>query len=85
MPVWRPRVNKDKAHFCHGRRECQRGVPRGNAKGPTCKVTVLGRVAMPLVSKGTTWRKGCALLMVFGVLHVSNMQRWKWQQSKLLQ
>ncbi|KAJ6870059.1 hypothetical protein NC652_035844 [Populus alba x Populus x berolinensis] len=57
MHAWRPHVENDKARFCLGPRECQRGGPRGIAVGPTWNVTVFGRGWLPVPRR----RKGCAL------------------------
>jgi hypothetical protein len=57
MHAWRPHVKNDKARFCLGPRECQRGGPRGIVVGPTWNVTVFGRGAIPLVSNGATEEK----------------------------
>lgn len=73
MHAWRPHVKNDKARFCPGPRECQRGGPRGIVVGPTWNVTVFGRGAIPLVTNGATEEKRLCFAQVFGGFHVSNM------------
>jgi hypothetical protein len=79
MHAWRPHVKNDKARFCLGPRECQRGGPRGIVVGPTWNVTVFGRGAIPWVTNGATGEKRSLVAST-----CQTCQRWKRKRSKLL-